>query len=127
MALGCDGVQMGTRFVGTEECDADPSYKEAYIRAKKEDIILVNSPVGMPGRAIVNDYMLLRKTEKEQVSSCYRCLEKCNPATTPYCITEALIRAAKGDVQNSLLFCGTNAYKVDNITTVKAIIDELNQ
>lgn len=127
LALGCDGVQMGTRFIGTIECDADPAYKEAYVHAKKDDIILVDSPVGMPGRAISNDYMLLRQKEKENVSSCYRCLEKCNPATTPYCITEALIRAANGDVKNSLLFCGTNGYKVDKITTVKAIIDELNQ
>lgn len=125
--LGCDGVQMATRFVATEECDADIEYKMAYIAAKKEDITIVKSPVGMPGRAINNHFVKLRKNEKENITKCYRCLEKCNPATTPYCITEALIRAAKGNTKDSLLFCGANAYKVDKITTVKEIIEELNQ
>ncbi len=126
MKLGCDGVQMATRFVATQECDADIAYKMAYIHAKKEDISIVKSPVGMPGRAINNPFTELRKVEKEKITRCYKCLEKCNPTTTPYCITEALIRAAKGDVKDSLLFCGTNAYKVDKITTVKEIIEELN-
>ena len=127
MALGCDGVQMATRFVATEECDADIAYKMAYVHAKKEDITIVKSPVGMPGRAIENAYMKLRKTQRETIAKCYKCLERCNPATTPYCITEALIRAAQGDVENSLLFCGANAYQIDKITTVKEIIEELNQ
>ena len=118
---------MATRFVATEECDADIKYKMAYIAAKKEDITIVKSPVGMPGRAINNPFVELRKNEKENITKCYRCLEKCNPATTPYCITEALIRAAKGNTKDSLLFCGANAYKVDKITTVKEIIEELNQ
>lgn len=127
MNLGCDGVQMATRFVATEECDADIEYKKAYINAKKEDITIVKSPVGMPGRAICNSFVKLRETEKENISKCYNCLEKCNPTTTPYCITEALIRAAKGETEDSLLFCGANAYKIDKITTVKQIIEELNQ
>ncbi len=127
LSLGCDGVQMATRFVATEECDADPAYKNAYINATKEDISIVKSPVGMPGRAVENHFMALRKTEKEQINKCYHCLEKCNPAETPYCITGALIRAAKGDTENALLFCGSNAYKVDKITTVKEIMDELTK
>lgn len=127
LALGCDGVQMATRFVATEECDADIEYKMAYVNAKKEDITIVKSPVGMPGRAVENKFMALRKTEKENITKCYHCLEKCNPAETPYCITEALIRAARGNTEDSLLFCGTNAYKIDKITTVKELIDELTQ
>lgn len=127
MSLGCDGVQMATRFVATEECDADIAFKMAYINAKKEDITIVNSPVGMPGRAIENPFMHERKTQRENVTKCYKCMDKCNPATTPYCITSALIRAVEGDTEQSLVFCGSNAYKLNEITTVKALIDELNQ
>jgi nitronate monooxygenase len=127
LALGCSAVQMGTRFVATEECDASLAYKNAYIQASKEDITIVKSPVGLPGRAVENPFMKLRKTEKEQISKCYQCLEKCNPAVTPYCISGALIRAAKGDTENALLFCGSNAYKVDRITTVKELMDELTK
>ena len=75
---------MATRFVATKECDADIEYKLAYVNAKKEDITIVKSPVGMPGRAINNPFMELRKVEKENITKCYKCLEKCNPATTPY-------------------------------------------
>lgn len=127
LSLGCDGVQMATRFVATKECDADENYKMAYINAKKEDIVIVNSPVGMPARAINNDFTKLRSQEKEHVSKCYRCLKNCNPAQTPYCITSALVRAVKGDTENALVFCGENAYRLDKITTVKELLDELNQ
>jgi NAD(P)H-dependent flavin oxidoreductase YrpB (nitropropane dioxygenase family) len=126
MALGCDGVQMATRFVGTYECDADDAYKQAYIDAAKEDITLVSSPVGMPGRAISNAFIEARKTNKESIGKCYQCLEHCNPKEIPYCITGALARAAKGDRENSLLFCGSNAYRVDKLTSVHDIISELN-
>lgn len=127
LGLGCDGVQIATRFVATEECDADPKYKMAYIQAKKEDITIVKSPVGMPGRAIENTFMRLRKTEREDVKKCFRCMDKCDPLTTPYCITGALIRAAQGDVDNSLVFCGSNAYRIDKMTTVKELMAELTE
>ena len=127
MGLGADGVQMATRFVATKECDASDEFKQAYINAKKEDIMLVQSPVGMPGRAIKNDYMILRSKEKEKINHCFSCIEHCNPLETPYCITAALVRAVDGDINNSLVFCGENAYKVDKITTVKEIMDELNK
>lgn len=125
--LGCDGVQMATRFVATTECDADEAFKQAYIDSKKEDIVIVKSPVGMPGRAIRNNYMELRKTEKEKISHCYNCLEMCNPAETPYCITSALIRAVEGDTVNSLVFCGENAYKIKGMSTVPEIFKELTE
>lgn len=106
-ALGMDGVQVGSAFVTTKECDADVRYKEAYVQAEKEDITIVKSPVGMPGRAIKNKFM-----EKVMAGAtfppkkCLACLKKCNPAEIPYCITERLIAAAKGDVDNGLLFAG---------------------
>ena len=127
ISLGCDGVQMATRFVATEECDADIAFKQAYVNAKKDDIVLVKSPVGMPGRAVKTEYMALREKEREKIAHCYSCLEKCDPATTPYCITSALIRAAEGDIDNSLVFCGENAYKIDKITTVHEIFEELTK
>lgn len=127
MSLGCAGVQMATRFVATEECDADINFKMAYINSKKEDIMIVKSPVGMPGRAIRNKFMEERKLTNEKINKCYKCLKKCDMATIPYCITGALVRAVKGDVDNSLVFCGENAYKLDKITTVKELIEELTQ
>lgn len=125
LSLGCSGVQMATRFVATEECDADIRFKEAYVNARKEDIRIVQSPVGMPGRAIRNSFIKEKDKEREQITKCYNCLEKCNRSEIPYCITTALVRAAKGDVDNALLFCGANAYRVDKITTVKELIEEL--
>lgn len=127
IALGCDGVQMATRFVATEECDAPMSFKQAYVNAKKDDIVIVKSPVGMPGRAIRNDFVKAHETEKEKITHCFACLEGCNPADTPYCITMALIRAVRSndEYDTSLVFCGENAYKVAKITTVKEIFDEL--
>ena len=127
LSLGLDGVQMATRFVATEECDADIKFKQAYIKAEKKDIKIVKSPVGMPGRAIFNDYIKKTMTEKQKVYKCYNCLHKCNPATTPYCISYALINAANGDLDNALIFCGENAYKIDKITTVKEIFKELTE
>ncbi|MDU4882331.1 nitronate monooxygenase family protein [uncultured Clostridium sp.] len=124
--LGCSGVQMATRFVATEECDAHINFKMAYVNAKKEDVMIVKSPVGMPGRAISNKFMEERKLTNEKINKCYKCLKKCDMATIPYCITGALVRAAKGDVNNSLIFCGENAYKLDKIITVKELINELN-
>lgn len=122
--LGADGVQVATRFVTTEECDADIRYKEAYIRAKKEDIQIVKSPVGMPGRAIRNQF--LERVEKEKriaPNRCLGCIHTCNPAQTPYCITQALIHAAKGEIEEALLFCGAHAYEAEKIETVKKVID----
>ena len=122
--LGADGVQIATRFVTTEECDADERYKQSYIQAKKEDIVIVNSPVGMPGRAIRNVFLDKVKAEgRIPPTKCLRCIHTCNPAETPYCITEALIHAAKGEINQALLFCGGRAYEAKTIETVKKVID----
>ncbi len=126
--LGADAIQVASRFVTTEECDADIRYKEAYIRAGKEDIVIVKSPVGMPGRAIRNRFMeRVMSGEKIPHSPCHRCLHTCNPAEIPYCITDALVSAAKGDVENALLFCGAGAWKADRIETVREVIQSLLQ
>ena len=124
-ALGAEGVQAATRFVTTEECDADIAYKEAYINAKEEDIVIVKSPVGMPGRAIKNKFLERVAQGPVKVERCFRCLEHCNPAETPYCITKALINAAEGKIDEALLFCGSNAYRCEKIETVPEVMAAL--
>ena len=125
LSLGCDGVQVGTRFVTTEECDAPMAYKEAYIQAKPEDIVIVKSPVGMPGRAIKNKFLERAARGPIPVERCFACLERCNPAATPYCITRALIHAAEGKLDDALLFCGSNASRCTRIETVPQVMEEL--
>lgn len=123
MSLGVQGVQVASRFVTTYECDAAEAYKMAYINASKEDIQIVKSPVGMPGRAIRNQFMeRVMAGAKFPPKKCLGCLRKCNPAEIPYCITEALIHAAKGEVDKALLFCGANAYQAKGLETVKEVI-----
>ena len=125
-SLGVDAIQAATRFVTTEECDAHIKYKEAYLNAKETDIVIVKSPVGMPGRAILNPFMeKVMAGERIPHSSCHGCLHKCNPKEIPYCITDALVHAARGEVDDALLFCGAYAYKADHLETVKEVIDSL--
>ena len=123
--LGLDGVQMATRFVATEECDADIAFKEAYVNAKLEDVKIVKSPVGMPGRALNNHFIKDIVPEGCKISRCFKCLVHCDPKTIPYCISQALFNGANGDIDNALVFCGENVYKIDKISTVKDIIDEV--
>ena len=126
MDLGADGVQVATRFVTTEECDADIRYKQAYIDASENDIRIVKSPVGMPGRAIMNTFMeRVMGGEKIPHSPCHRCLAKCSPADIPYCITDGLIEAVKGNIEKGLLFCGAKAWKADRIEKVSDVIQAL--
>jgi NAD(P)H-dependent flavin oxidoreductase YrpB (nitropropane dioxygenase family) len=125
LKLGASGVQMSTRFVGTHECDAHINYKNAYINSTEEDVVIVKSPVGMPGRAIKNDFVKRTFLGNIKVDKCYACIHKCNPATTPYCISRALINAVQGDVDSGLIFCGSKAYKVDKIVSVKELMTEL--
>ena len=122
--LGADGVQMATRFVTTEECDASMAYKQAYIQAKKEDIVIVKSPVGMPGRAIHNVFLDKVRQGERFMRGCRQCITTCNPATVPYCITEALINAVEGRLDEGLIFCGSNAYRSHQIERVADIMEE---
>ena len=123
--LGADGVQIASRFVATEECDASESYKLAYINAKEEDVQIIQSPVGMPGRAIRNALIERVEKEKEPIKKCYNCLAKCNPVKVPYCITKALIDAVKGDVENGLVFCGSNVGRINQMMSVHELMQEL--
>lgn len=125
MSLGADGVQISTRFVVTEECDASDEFKQAYLNAKKEDIEVVTSPVGMPGRAILTPFIKRTKEGRIPVDKCFKCLERCNPMDTPYCITKSLVNAVDGNINEGLVFCGVNAYRLDKMTTVKEIFEEL--
>ncbi len=125
--LGLDGVQMATRFVATEECDADDRFKQAYINAKREDVKIVKSPVGMPGRALNNKFIAETVPKGCKVTRCFNCLVHCDPKTIPYCISKALFNGADGIIDDALVFCGENVYKVDKMSTVKEIIDELTR
>ena len=125
LKLGASGVQMATRFVVTEECDASQEFKNAYLNCNKDNIQIVKSPVGMPGRALRNEFVKKSSLGPEKITHCYNCLTPCNPANTPYCISKALINAVKGDIDQGLIFCGENAYRLNKMTTVKELIDEL--
>lgn len=126
LALGANGVQMGTRFVTTVECDASDSYKQAYINATKEDIVIVDSPVGMPGRAIRNEFLERVKKGERFMDKCRRCISTCKPQSSPYCISRALINAVKGNINEGLLFCGSNAYRAKRLETVREIMEEFD-
>ena len=125
IGLGADGVQVATRFVTTQECDAPDAYKQAYLDAAEEDIVIVKSPVGMPGRAIRNAFLREAEKGKVAVKRCYHCLERCDRTNIPYCITQALVNAAQGDEENALLFCGSNAWRADKLETVHEVMCEL--
>ena len=125
LKLGASGVQMGTRFVATEECDATLEYKQSYVNAKAEDIKLVLSPVGMPGRAISNPFIKRAEQGPIKVEKCYLCLTPCKPATTPYCISTALINSVSDNIDNGLIFIGSSGYKIEKIQTVPELINEL--
>ena len=118
--------ELATRFVTTEECDAPDAYKQAYINAKKEDIVITQSPVGMPGRAILNPFLQqIKDGVRPAIKTCFQCLEHCDIKTIPYCITKALVNAAEGDEDNALLFCGSNAYRAEKIEKVDDVMKEL--
>ncbi len=125
MGLGADGVQIASRFVATEECDASDAYKRAYIEAEESDIQIVQSPVGMPGRALRNEFIRHLEAGREPIRKCYNCLEKCDPRKVPYCITKALIEAVKGNLDKGLIFCGANVGKIHEMTTVHELMQEL--
>jgi len=126
LSMGASGVQMGTRFVCTEECDVSQEFKQAYLSAKEEDIVIIKSPVGMPGRAIRNHFLKdLEVKGKLKIKCPYRCLSVCQVEKAQYCIALALVNSYFGDVDHGLIFAGQNAYRCNKIITVKELIKEL--
>ena len=126
LSMGASGVQMGTRFVCTEECDVSQEFKQAYLDSRKEDIVIISSPVGMPGRAINNHFLKdLEIKGKLKIKCPYRCLTACKVESARYCIALALLKSYFGEVDNGLIFCGANAYRITEIVTVKELIQEL--
>ena len=126
LQAGAAGVQMATRFVCTDECEVAPEFKQAYLDSKEDDIVIIDSPVGLPGRAIRNQF--LRNLENDTLArlKCpYRCLTTCNIAVARYCIAQALVSAYQGDMDRGLVFCGQNAYRVNKVVSVKELIAEL--
>jgi len=126
LSLGASGVQMATRFVCTEECDVSQEFKQTYLDAKEEDIVIIKSPVGMPGRAIKNKFLDdLEIKGKLKIDCPYRCLTACKVSDARYCIAKALLNSYFGDIDHGLIFCGQNAYRIDKIVTVKELISGL--
>ncbi len=126
--MGAAGVQMGTRFVATHECDASDKFKQAYINAKKEDVTIINSPVGMPGRALKGKFIEKAKAGEKRPHRCVcKCIKTCNYPDTPYCIGMALINAQRGNIKSGFVFCGSNVWRVNKIVSVQELMDELVQ
>ncbi len=126
LQLGAAGVQMGTRFVATHECDADIKFKQAYVQAQKDDLIIIESPVGLPGRAIRNDFISsIQEGLKKPFKCPYHCITSCNCTDSPYCIAMALTNAKRGNLKGGFAFAGKNAYRVDRIMSVKELVQTL--
>lgn len=120
---GADGFQIASLFVPTVECDAHDNFKQAYINAGPEDDMIIKSPVGMPARAIMTNFLKDSMENGCKVSKCFKCMPNCNPLTIPYCISKGLIDAAEG--RDGLVFCGSDLGSMNKITTVKEVIDNL--
>jgi NAD(P)H-dependent flavin oxidoreductase YrpB (nitropropane dioxygenase family) len=128
LANGADGVQMGSRFVCTLECDASDGFKQAYLDARQEDIGLMMSPAGLPARALIKNIAAVRQHDLDLKLKCpLNCLKKCSykEKLERFCVVTALDRAQRGDVETGVLFCGTNAWKSDHIGSVEEIFAEL--
>ena len=126
LQLGASGVQMATRFVATEECDASPAFKQAYIESKEGDAVIIKSPVGMPGRALRNAFIDSVNAGNKKPFKCpTHCVKTCNYQESPYCIFIALINAQRGNLAGGFAFCGANVHRVKEIVTVKALVGSL--
>ena len=124
--MGAKGVQIATRFVATEECSVADEFKELYLKSKAEDIVIIRSPVGLPGRAIKTSFIeRIMRGEKDPFKCVYKCLITCDPTTVPYCIAKALCNASIGDLDNAVVFAGSNVPRIKAIVSVKQLIDEL--
>ena len=128
LQMGAAGVQMGTRFVATHECDADIRFKESYVNATEEDIEIIKSPVGLPGRAVRGPFLDDVKSGLKTPFKCpFHCISSCDFTKSPYCIALALVNAKKGLLKHGFAFAGANAFRVNAIVSVKELIETLRQ
>lgn len=128
LEIGADGVKMGTRFVATDECDADEEFKQKFVNCKKEDIKIIKSPVGLPGRAINNGFLKkVSRGIKKPFNCPWKCLKTCDYKKAPYCIAQALVSAQKGIMKHGFAFAGANAYLVDKIVPVKELFNQITK
>ncbi len=126
LEIGASGVQLGTRFVATHECDADPKFKQAFIDSREEDVMVIKSPVGMPGRALRNEFLNDVEQGRRKPFKCpYHCIVTCDYTTSPYCIASALNNAKKGRMHKGFAFAGQTAYRIKELISVKELIDSL--
>lgn len=126
LRVGVEGVQMATRFIATDECSLPANCKQLIVDAQEEDMVLINSPVGLPGRAVRNELVdRIIRGERMPLSCPYHCLRTCNPAEAPFCIAAALVGAHNGDDRNGLIMAGYNAYRIREVVPVKQLVEEL--
>ncbi len=126
MQLGADAVQIASRFVATYECDASDKFKQAFLNCTEEDIIIIDSPVGLPGRAIRCDFLdRIAAGEKEKFVCPWKCLKSCDFKNAPYCIARALTNAKIGDLEHGFVFAGANVPRIKKLVSVKELVDSL--
>lgn len=128
LSLGAQGVQMATRFVATHECDASLQFKQSYLNCEKDDLMIIQSPVGLPGRAIRNKFLdEVSAGERKPFKCPWQCLKTCDFREVPYCIAQALKNAQQGILEEGYTFAGSNAYRVNEIISVKELFHTLGQ
>lgn len=128
MNVGAKAVKMGTRFVTTNECDVSEKFKQNYISCSPEDITIIDSPVGLPGRVITNDFVKEIQQGKQKPINCsWKCLKTCDYKKSQFCIAEALFNAAQGDFTHGFSFAGTKAYMAKEIISVKETFNQIKK
>jgi nitronate monooxygenase len=126
MQAGAKGVKIGTRFVTTHECDASLAYKESYLAANQEDIVIIDSPVGLPGRVVKNEFVQQIMNGEAKPFKCpWKCLASCDYRKAPYCIAKALFNSARGNMKEGFAFAGANAYRATEINHVSDVMNDL--
>jgi NAD(P)H-dependent flavin oxidoreductase YrpB (nitropropane dioxygenase family) len=126
MQAGAKGVKMGTRFVTTYECDASIEFKESYIACKKEDLTIIDSPVKLPGRVIINDFVRQIRQGKTKPFKCtWHCMSSCNYKEAPYCIAQVLFNSARGNMAEGFAFSGSNGYRATRLQHTSEVMKEL--
>lgn len=126
LSIGAQAVKMGTRFVATDECDVHQNFKKAYVNCTEDDLVIIKSPVGLPGRAIKSKLLTdVASGIKKPLNCIWKCLKSCDLKNAPYCIAAALSNARKGDLRNGFAFAGANAFRINKILSVKELMNSL--